>query len=265
CHRVLRPYRKSRHSGGCGDTAMKERLTELLVCPSCKGNLALTTSHRLRAEVNEGALHCEACQAEFPIRDGVPRFVGSGSYATSFGFQWSRFRTVQMDLPRGGDGSERELMAKTGFSADELKGQLVLDAGVGAGRYAEVVSRWGAEVVGVDLTAAVDAAYQNVGTRSGIHLVQADIFALPFRDDTFDVVYSIGVLHHTPSPPDAFRCVSRTVRKGGTMAVYIYPALGVARHFSDAIRKATTRLPKSILVYLAWASVPLYYVYRLPV
>ena len=52
---------------------------------------------------------------------------------------------------------------KTGFTPDDLRGKLVLDAGVGAGRYADVISRWGTDVVGVDLSFAVEAAARNVG------------------------------------------------------------------------------------------------------
>jgi len=75
--------------------------------------------------------------------------------------------------------------------------------------------------VGVDPTAAVDAASLNVGCHPSVHLVQADILALPFRDGAFDLVYSIGVLHHTPDPRAAFARVAAMVRKGGQCAVYV--------------------------------------------
>lgn len=243
---------------------MKTRLVELLACPRCTGDLTLEPSRSEGGEVIEGRLLCRSCPAGFPVIRGIPRFVLAGGYAESFGFEWTRFGQVQLDAVTGQSESERGFRAKTGFTPDDLEGRVILDAGVGAGRYADVVSRWGGEVIGVDSTEAVDAAFANIGMRPGVHLVQADIFALPLRAETVDVAYSIGVLHHTPAPAQAFRCVSRVVRKGGMLAVYLYPALGLARHFSDALRVVTTRLPRRLMFGLSAIAVPLYYVYRLP-
>jgi SAM-dependent methyltransferase len=126
------------------------------------------------------------------------------------------------------------------------------------------VARDGGEIVGIDLTMAVDAAYANIGRLPGVHLAQADIFAMPFREGTFDLAYSIGVLHHTPSPRAAFDRVASAVKKDGALAVYLYAGYGPNRHFSDAIRRVTTRLPLSLMLALSAAAVPLYYPYRVP-
>ena len=136
---------------------------------------------------------------------------------------------------------------------------------MGAGRYAEVMARWGAEVVGVDLTRAVDAAAENLRAWPGVHLVQADIFALPFRDETFDLAYSIGVLHHTPDTAAAFKRVAAMVKKGGQLAVYVYHAGGLMRYVSDTLRVVTTRLPRPVVYYGSLVAVPLHYVHQLPV
>jgi len=140
----------------------------------------------------------------------------------------------------------------------------MLDAGVGAGRFAEVAAGRGGEVFGVDLTSAVDAAYENIGRLENVHLAQADIFALPFKDGTFDLGYSIGVLHHTPDPAAAFRRLAAAVKPGGRMAVYLYPGYGPGRRGPDLIRAITTRLPLKVMFALSAVSVPLYYVYRVP-
>ena len=243
---------------------MKERLVELVACPACHSSLALKGEQVVDYEIMEGTLACRCCRASYPVIRGVPRFVSSGAYAESFGFQWNAFRSVQLDSATGGSESARAFESMTAMTATDLRGRLVLDAGVGAGRYADVVSRWGGEVVGVDITRAVDAAFSNIGQRSGVHIVQADIFALPFGDEVFDAAYSIGVLHHTPDPARAFHCVTRTLKVGGVMAVYVYAAMGIARHFSDTWRKLTTKLPSRLMFYAAASAVPLYHVYRAP-
>jgi uncharacterized protein YbaR (Trm112 family) len=245
-------------------SAVKERLLDVLVCPGCTGTLILEADGLSQGEIMTGSLTCPNCRARYRIIDGVPRFLTDSSYADSFSFEWRRFRTVQLDSAIGTRHSETGFMRKTGLRAEDVRGRLLLDAGVGAGRYAEVVSAWDGEVVGVDLTRAVDAAFDNVGRRPNVHLVQADIFRLPLRNESFDIAYAIGVLHHTPDTREAFERVAATVKKGGQLAVYVYHAGGLARHFSDALRVVTTRLPHRVLTAASIAAGPLYYAYRLP-
>src|SRR6185295_1929198 len=244
---------------------MKPSALKVFVCPACKGSLDLRDRTRRGGEVLEGDLACRGCPAVYPVRRGVPRFVSAGGYAGSFGYQWKQFRSVQIDSLNGRDESRRMFRETTGWTDESLRGSRVLDAGVGAGRYAEVAAKAGAEVFGIDLTEAVDAAYDTLGERDGIHLAQADIFALPFRAGTFDRAYSIGVLHHTPDPRAAFACVAACVKPGGSLAVYLYPNPGPARFGPDLIRRVTTRMPLRVMRVLSSVAVPLYYPYRIPV
>lgn len=243
---------------------MKRPALRFLVCPACQDGLELQASLEDGPEVLEGRLLSPGCGREYPVLRGVPRFVDSGAYAASFGLQWQRFRRVQLDSANGLRESEKALAASTGWTEADYRGRLVLDAGVGAGRFAEVVADKGGEVVGIDLTTAVDAAYASLGRREGVHLMQADIFAMPFRPGTFDLAYSIGVLHHTPDTRAAFERVAAAVKPGGGLAVYLYARYGPDHHVSDAIRKLTTRLPPRLMLALSAVAVPLYYPYRLP-
>lgn len=161
-----------------------------------------------------------------PIVRGIPRFVEDDAYVGSFSFEWNTHDRTQLDCFRSDTPSEREFIAKTAFSPADLAGKLVLDAGVGAGRYADVVSRWGADVVGVDLSLAVEAAHRNLGDRRNVWIAQADIGALPFAPGTFDAIFSIGVLHHTPDTRAYFNRLVPLLKPGGTIAIWVYPAEG---------------------------------------
>ncbi len=226
-------------------------LIDLLRCPRCTG------SFRESGE----QLRCERGHT-YPVRGGVPRFVSDDGYTSSFSLEWTKHRTTQLDGRRGGE-SERTFIAKTGLRPEDVAGKLVLDAGCGMGRFADVVSRWGGWVVGVDLSHSVDAAAANLGERDGSAIVQADIFRLPFAPATFDIGYSIGVLHHTPDSAAAFRALAPLVKPGGALAVWVYPENPLYA-ITDLYRRLTTRLPKRWLYALSHTAIPLYWLHRLP-
>ena len=95
---------------------------------------------------------------------------------------------------------------------------------------------------------------------SGCHIVGV------LADETGPAfAYSIGVLHHTPAPANAFARVADTVQPGGKLAVYMYARYGPSHRVSDAIRVVTTRLPLKVMWVLSAVAIPLYYPYRLPI
>lgn len=107
------------------------------------------------------------------------------------------------------------------------QGRKVLEIGVGVGTDHVQFARAGAELHGVDLTERsielVQRRLQNEGLSSELHVGDAE--RLPFADESFDVVYSWGVLHHTPDTPRAFTEAIRVLRPGGRLCAMVY-----ARH-----------------------------------
>jgi SAM-dependent methyltransferase len=243
---------------------MKRDFLNLLVCPECRGKLELEALKTAGSEVETGRLTCADGHA-VDIVHGVPRFAASDSYAENFGFEWNIHNKTQLDNATSHD-SEESFAQKTGFTPEELRGKLVLDVGCGMGRYSDVVSRWAATVVGVDLTSAVDAAQGNIGSRDNVNLAQADIFNLPFADSTFDYIFSIGVLHHTPDTKAAFEQLPRLLKPGGKIAVWVYSTeMRSWCWTSDIYRHLTTRLPKRVLYALCHVAIPWYHLRNLPV
>lgn len=106
----------------------------------------------------------------------------------------------------------------------ETRGQRVLEIGVGLGSDHVQFARAGAELTGVDLTVR---GVELVGRRLALEgleseLQVADGERLPFEDASFDVVYSWGVLHHTPDTPRAVREAVRVLRPGGRLCAMVY-------------------------------------------
>lgn len=195
---------------------LRSSLLSVLACPTCKASL---TRHG-------ETLACPSGSHEFPIVRGIPRFVESDKYVGSFSFEWNTHKTTQLDTFRQDGSSEDIFSKKTGFKPEDLRGKLVLDAGIGAGRFTDIMARWGANVIGIDLSYAVEAAQENFRSRENVLVAQADIAHLPFKPETFDAIVSIGVLHHTPDTKKYFQALVPYVRHGGTIAIWVYPAEG---------------------------------------
>lgn len=231
-------------------------LLPLLKCPHHGGTL------RLR----EGELYCESNGSVYPIYNDIPRFVPNELYVRNFGFQWNKFSKVQIDNESNRE-SENFLRTALRLSPSDVQGKLILDAGCGAGRYAEVLTRWGGKVVGVDLSSAVEAFHENLSGRAA-WAIQADLLSLPFQDEVFDMAISIGVLHHTSDTKKAFMEVARTVKRGGQLLIWVYDQYGqisTARRLSDVYRAVLNRLPLKVLYAICHLAIPWYYLNKVPI
>lgn len=201
---------------------MKTELLELLRCPKTGQRLVLQGADVLGQEIESGWLVSEDRQHRYPVRNGIPRFVPQSNYADNFGMQWNHFRQTQLDSHSGLPISTDRFWLATGWSPENLKDQWVLDVGCGAGRFAEVALSAGAKVVALDYSSAVDACYANLKHHPNLHVVQGDIYALPFALGGFPFVYSLGVLQHTPDVAAAFAALPPMVRGGGKLCADFY-------------------------------------------
>jgi SAM-dependent methyltransferase len=206
---------------------------------------------------------CPRCASRFPVVDGVGRFVSSEHYVGSFGFQWNTFSKAQLDSANGTSRSRDAFLEKTGWTLEALEGRRVLDAGCGMGRFAEVCAGAGAEVHAIDLSTAVEAAARNLSRFPNAFFYQADIMNLPFADGTFDAIYSIGVLHHTPDTRKAFLSLARLLKPGGRIAIWVYSTKLRLFFGSTLLRTFTPHLPKPLLLKASRIAVPLYHIHRL--
>lgn len=128
-----------------------------------------------------------------------------------------------------------------------MKGKLILDAGCGAGRFADVAAAFGARVIAVDLSGAVEAARQN--TPGNVEVIQASLLRLPFRRGVFDGVYCIGVIQHTPDPSKIMSELPAFLKPGGMLAYNFYEADWWTRlqPFKYALRRFTPDLSHATL------------------
>lgn len=107
----------------------------------------------------------------------------------------------------------------------QLQGQDVLEVGCGAGAHSALMKRAGANIISVDITPervlSTQEKLQMIKEGSGLALA-ANAERLPFRDESFDLVYSFGVLHHTTHPEIAVREVYRILKPEGRAVIMLY-------------------------------------------
>jgi len=248
---------------------MESNVMIALRCPCCA------------AELPEGdeELTCGACGVTYPVLRGTPRLLvpalqekllpevrrqtgGANAVdsvteaklrtAASFGYEWQRFHQLR-------DEWERNFLEYVQPRGPEFfQGKTVLDAGCGTGRHAYYAASFGAEVTAVDLSDAIDVAHKNTASTGRVRTIQADLYNLPFPEESFDFVYSIGVIHHLPDPEGAFRNLLRYLKPGGEALVYLYwwpegqPVKRSLLACVSALRLITTRLPHPVLDWLSY-------------
>lgn len=235
---------------------MRRKILPYLICPICKSDLSLDIIEQTDGEhIEEGELICknDNCAKIYKISKGVPHLLveevdtNVKQTSESFNVKWNLF-------PRFGfDGSSAEshykwYYEKYHWTKEKFKlflstKRLILDAGCGTGHdvalYAGMAK---GDVFGIDISGSVDLAYQNTKTLDNVHIIQADILNLPFKDGIFDFIASEGVLHHTPSTKLAFESLVKCLTIGGEIQIYVYKQKAPLREFSDDyIRERTTK------------------------
>ena len=230
-------------------TMTRERLLELLRCPHCRGHLE-------RLEM--GDLKCQDCGRNTPVVSDIPRFVkdedfdGSGAARrtrASFGYEWTHFNDWR-------PSSETFCDYFSNFDLEWLRGRTVLDAGCGMGRHARQIAPFADTVVAVDFSNAINEAARNVADQANVQCVQGDLTRLPVADNTFDFVFSMGVLHHIADTSGTLWGLVRALKPGGRLRLYLYwKRTGFAGALLSVValaRKITVRLPFPVLRVLCW-------------
>lgn len=209
------------------DCIMKKKLLKILVCPLCKSSLKLTNVSSVGEEIKEGVLKCVKCSEEYDIIDYVPRMLaiserGEKDTQSSFSRQWLNYKYGKYLWSYDEKGIEKLVKNQIGLQENQFENKIIIDVGCGNGVITNFFTKYGGEVIGIDLSYSVFMAAEHFKKNKNLHFVQGSLFHPPFRDETFDLVYSSGVIHHTYDTKKAFESIARLCKKKGVLYVWLY-------------------------------------------
>lgn len=166
-----------------------------------------------------------------------------------FGQEWSRFTQKVL-----GEAERAEVFSKYFCLIDwSNKPKRVLDMGCGSGRWDVLVAPLVGDLVAADASReALQVARRNVQS-ANVSFVESSPDTLPFPDGYFDLIFSVGVLHHVPDTAGAIHSLANKLRSGGTLLLYLYYAFDnrptwfwAVWKVTDLVRRFTSRLPFSL-------------------
>ena len=204
---------------------------------------------------------------QFPVVNGIPRFVPQDNYASAFGLQWKNFAKTQLDSFNGTKISQERLERCLGFPIEELKGKNLLEVGSGAGRFTELFVKGGANVHTIDLSVAVEVNKENIGDAQNYAIAQASVYELPFAKESFDVVICLGVIQHTPSSEKTIASLWQMVKPGGLLVIdhYIWRInyyFNPATYYRLVLKEMKPQTSKKIVDALVNFFFPLHWAFR---
>ncbi|OQX55416.1 MAG: hypothetical protein B5M54_02575 [Candidatus Aminicenantes bacterium 4484_214] len=154
------------------------------------------------------------------------------------------------------------------YSPEEINDKKVLDGGCGTGIFSIIFARQGAkEVAGIDISRGSLSTAQKLKEKFALTNVvfqEADLLNLPFADESFDIVWAWGTVHHTRDPFRAMSELIRVLKPGGSILLAIYTRTKIT-FIHEFIRKTLIRTPKfawqplsKIMAFLLWPVVALF-------
>lgn len=238
---------------------MKEALLELICCPACQQALTVEVTERNEPEIWQGTLICPACQATYPVQDGMPHLYVNDEAWQPKAKEAQGWVTIHKDLGIY-DVAEAAVDLKIPYYPEEpwikvgqafdialetlaLSGdELILDLGAGRGWASKHFAKHGCRVVALDVVPDTSVGLGRAralmdDAQTYFDRVIADGENLPFFDQKFDLVFCAAALHHSSHLQLLMRNIGRVLKPGGRLCAINEPCLSVLSDEAEILER----------------------------
>lgn len=251
---------------------MRDNLLEYIVCPVCKGELTLETILSDNEVISEGILRCRYCRKDYPVISGVPRLfldklsdfnkISStvwyshwSKFGSGVGYEYKKYSFHEL-LSHGIIGQINPEEKKP-FDLYLFKNKVVVDLGGGVGQNVTLATSAGAKMcIELDISSAIDIAYRKYIGVDNAEFIQTDLCQSPFRDNSIDFIFSIGVIMNLEDSCEGLREAFRILRPGSFFAFTVLKKecwLGYLHFILNPFKKILLKaVPDFVFLFLSY-------------
>ncbi|MDI6785718.1 MAG: methyltransferase domain-containing protein [bacterium] len=215
---------------------MKYKLLNILFCPGCLSKLNLISEEAMEDEIIKGTLRCPSCNYDFLIREGVvilglrnnleikeklAEMEGEYKWVYENHNQEEHLEYLRNYAPIMNKGI-RDIMK-------QRKGALLLDLGAGCCETSWMFTKYGAEVVSIDIMPEfIRCGGAFIDQNHYFERLVGDVEILPFANDSFDIVFCKEILHHVSDFKAVISEINRILKPKGICVIW-EPVKGILR------------------------------------
>ena len=204
-----------------------KNLDEVLWCNKCNCNFKIMINKQNENIISDGCIKCDNCYDQHLINDDII-FIDKYSNNKSTEYQSKTYsywwNESHKDLKYDKNATKKILFSTLSLNIDDFNNKIVLDAGCGNGRFSDLVSESNLkQLVIADVSDGIFAAKKKIQNKSlNLLAIKGDLNEIPFKREAFDIIYSWGVIHHTPHPKFTFNNISKFCKVNGKFGIYVY-------------------------------------------
>jgi len=202
-------------------------LDEVLWCNKCNHNFKIIIKKKNENIISNGFLKCDNCNDQHLISDDII-FIDKNLNDKStvyqskiYSYWWNESHN---DLVYNKSSTEKIFFSTLSLNLNDFNDKIILDAGCGNGRFSDLISEANPKLLVItDVSDGIFEAKNKIKNRiSNLIAIKGDINQIPFKEEVFDIIYSWGVIHHTPRPRFTFDNISKLCKLNGKLGIYVY-------------------------------------------